>query len=70
MIDDENNKGNIVRFIRNHLQKPKKPFYYRGHPNINNGKGFVDGFMYELTEERYDKFKKKVQEIKDYIGIA
>lgn len=69
-IDDESLHNLLINFIRRHLQRPKKPFYYRGHPNINNGKGFVNGFEYKLTEENYRSFKQKMQEIKEYIGIV
>ncbi len=47
----------------------KKPFHYRGHPNINNGQGFVDGFVYEVTEEKYEIFKQEMDKIKEHLGL-
>ncbi len=67
MINDEKNKSRIAQFLRNHLEKPKKPFYYRGHPNMNNGQGFVNGFEYRI--ENYQQFKGEMIILKEHLGL-
>ncbi len=49
---------------------PLPPFSFRDNPNINNGKGYVRGLVYEPTEESYKTFKEKMVGIKQAVGLA
>jgi len=66
-VDDKKNNGRFVNFLRKHCDKnPKYPFSSsKGHANINNGRGFVEGFKHEVTEEKYYAFKKEMTALRE-----
>ena len=58
-----------LRDKRNALRRPISPFNYISHQNINNGRGYVRGFVYTVTKDKYDAFKKKMGEFRTSIGL-
>jgi len=68
-INDPRRKGRAIELLKRGLQRPIKPFNYRGNLNINNGVGYVNGFVWECTEENYRIFTDKMLEIKRELGL-
>ena len=62
--------GQLVETVNGISRKIGKiaSYIFESNP-INNGRGYVKGFVYPVTNENYEKFEIKMKEVKRHMGL-